>query len=206
MLVKKESTVVSEGNLKIGKTPNVSLLPGATCAADVPCKSKCYCSRAMRCYPSAFKKWAANTRLWQTDPQEFERQILVYLEKKRPEYFRWAVAGDMPDINYLRMMLRVARRFPDTKFLAFTKQYNLLIEEQGDRVAWVPPNLTIIVSGWPGYRTKAFDRLEDIYPTSWVTFKGETSPLYTFPCPGKCEGCRKCWGLKAAEQVEFKEH
>ena len=199
----KTETVVSDGNSKIGATPNVSLLPGLSCPVGVPCAKKCYCTKACAQYFGALKKWYSNSLLWRSNPKEFERQIMVYLEKKRSKYFRWAVAGDIPDVNYLRMMLRVARRFPDTKFLAFTKQYSILIEEYPDEI----PNLTIIVSGWPGYRSETFKQLRDLYPASWVRLKGgEEATGVVLECPGKCEGCRRCWGLETHTTVEFKEH
>ena len=200
--MKKESTVVSIGNTKIGKTSNVSLMPIASCPEDAPCKKDCYACKSARIYSSALKKWASNLALWKGAPAEFELQIMRSLERKRPEYFRWAVAGDIPDVNYLRMMLRVARRFPDTKFLAFTKQYSILTAEGPE----VPPNLTIVVSGWEGYRLESFNYLGQRYPTSWVTFKGKPSPSESFRCPGRCESCRACWGLAAGKMVEFRKH
>lgn len=198
----KTETVVSPGNLKLGRhTPNVSLLPIVTCAKGVPCGKKCYCNKACRLYNTALRKWFNSTCLWQSNPVEFEKQIFVYLEKRPATFFRWAVAGDIPDRNYLRMMERVARRFPDTKFLAFTKQYSLL----GDPET-LPPNLVIVVSGWPGYRASLFEEIRRNYPVAWTHLKGQTSMAGAFQCPGKCEACRYCWGMKAGNTIEFKEH
>ncbi len=203
----KESTVISTGNMKIGKMPNVSLLPVVTCPKGVPCSKACYCTKAQRAYPSAQKKWNENTTLWQTNPVEFERQVMVYLEKKHATHFRWAVAGDIPDVNYLRMMFRVARRFPDTKFLAFTKQYELVIEHAED----VPSNLALIVSGWDGWKSSMFLMCAALFPVAQVHLKGRpTRRIQGIPvleCPGKCEPCgRRCWDMKKGSMVEFKEH
>jgi len=55
-------------------------------------------------------------------------EVFEQIEKKQPKFFRWHVAGDIPDAMYLAMMYRVACRFKRTKFLAFTKRYNLIRE------------------------------------------------------------------------------
>ncbi len=204
----KETTVVSIGNIKIGACPNVSLLPGKTCPKDCKCYTKCYAKKALR-RPCVFNKWAANTKLWEENPPEFERQIMVYLEKHPAKYFRWQVAGDIPDVNYLRMMERVARRFPDTKFLCFTKQYEMVMGEQGDLID--PPNLTIVISGWPKWKNSLFLTCATYYPVSQVHLKGEPRRFIKdhklIECPGKCGPCDyKCWKLKVGEMVEFKEH
>ena len=193
----------------MGRTPNVSLLPGETCPEHCKCREKCYANKATR-RPSVFRKWAANTALWKSDPREFERQIMVYCEKRRPEFFRWQVAGDIPDVNYLRMMIRVACRFPDTKFLAFTKRYDHFASDKSviTREDWaIPDNLTVVLSGWPDYRRDQWAFAAGVYPIAWVNLEegGETF-LGSFKCPGKCESCRHCWGMVAGECVEFEEH
>ena len=202
-----EKSVISPGNLKLGACPNVSLLPGKTCPKNCPCIGRCYAKKALR-RPCVFNKWSANTSLWEGDPKEFERQIMVYLEKHPSSYFRWQVAGDIPDVNYLRMMLRVARRFPDTKFLCFTKKYELLVREEPDAL----PNLSLVVSGWNGWKEALLVELTKQYPASWVVLKDghQRWTLWgegAFLCPGKCGPCGyKCWSLKAGQCVEFKEH
>lgn len=213
---KKPTTVVSEGNDKIGRTPNVSLLPIITCGANVPCAKKCYCMKAIRTYPEVRKKWHENTTKWMTDPAGFSDDVHKCLMGD-PEYFRWFVAGDIPDQDFLSMMIRHAREFPNTKFLAFTKRYEFFgrfVHNKG--FTWypkdflgIPDNLTIILSRWSTWNFAAFYDNKQEYPESMVVFKGESTPEETpdqFLCPGKCEGCRRCWGMKPGETVMIEEH
>jgi hypothetical protein len=212
---KPPESVVSDGNQKIGKTPNVSLLPILTCAKDVPCAEKCYCMKALRMYPEVLKKWYANTVKWDRSPHEFRNDIVKCLNKE-PEYFRWFVAGDIPDDRFRSTMIRLAQNYPKTKFLAFTKQYWLFGNFiHGNGFVWyprsflgIPDNLTIIMSRWDNWYEHMFPGSPE-YPTSSVIFKGRATPpenATQFICPGECEGCRKCWGLKAGQTVMFKEH
>jgi len=213
---KPAESVVSDGNQKIGKTPNVSLLPIVTCAKDVPCAEKCYCMKALRTYPEVLKKWYANTVKWNKYPHEFRNDIEECLAKE-PEYFRWFVAGDIPDDRFRSMMIRLAVNYPMTKFLAFTKQYWLFGDHvHGNGFTWyprsflgIPDNLTIIMSRWGDWCDNMFSSPTLEYPTSSVIFKGGHTPSNTatrFVCPGKCEGCRKCWGLNVGQTVMFEEH
>ena len=213
---KKPTTVVSKGNDKIGRTPNVSLLPIITCAKDVPCAKKCYCMKAIQAHPEVRKKWHENTTKWMTDPGGFSDDVHKCLMGD-PEYFRWFVAGDLPDLDFLSMMIRHAREFPNTKFLAFTKRYEFFghfVQRQGFK--WyprdflgIPDNLTIILSRWNTWKATAFYDNRKEYPESEIVFKTEHTPeedKNQFLCPGECEGCRRCWGMKPGQTVMFEEH
>lgn len=203
--------------MKIGKTPNVSQLPVATCPKGVPCSQRCYACKATRTYNTALRKWFNNTCLWRSDPKEFEKQVFVYIEKRRPKFFRWSVAGDIPDPEYFRMILRTACRFPDTKFYVPTKYYDLFLTSKGDTIVtredWgVPANLTLLISRWGHYEKGKVDLLMTAFPVANVQLKDDAAAsddhgLKVRKCPGKCDKCRICWGkIKVGECVEFKEH
>lgn len=220
---KKPSTVVSDGNDKIGNTPNVSLLPIITCPKGVPCAGKCYCQKALRTYPEVLKKWHANTVKWMNDPAGFRDDVEEQLKKRKPEYFRWFVAGDIPDARFLTMMKNIAASFPGTRFLAFTKRYEFFgtFIPGVDHFQWysrefmhIPDNLTIVLSRWGSWKQELWDRQTKLeFPTSAVIFpSGFVIPAPTpgrsgeFHCSGKCEGCRLCWKLDPGEIVYFEEH
>lgn len=219
---KKPSTVVSDGNDKIGKTPNVSLLPIITCSKGVPCAGKCYCLKALRTYSEVLKKWNANTMKWITDPIGFQADVEKQLEERKPEYFRWFVAGDIPDARFLTMMKNIAASFPGTRFLAFTKRYEFFgtFIPGVDHFQWysrefmnIPFNLTIVLSRWGSWKQELWNQQTKLeFPTSSVIFKNsvlDTAPAGRsgeFFCSGKCEGCRLCWKLDPGEIVYFEEH
>jgi hypothetical protein len=212
---KPSESVVSDGNQKIGKTPNVSLLPVLTCAREIPCAEKCYCMKALRTYQGVQEKWYANTVKWVRSPNRFRDDIDACLNNN-PKYFRWFVAGDIPDASFLTMMVSVADNYPGTKFLAFTKRYEFFsqyVPKHGytfypRSFLGLPDNLTIVMSRWGDWKYPWFFG-QPQYPTSSVIFKGGVTPpenATQFICPGKCEGCRKCWDLKVGQTVMFKEH
>jgi hypothetical protein len=65
------------------------------------------------------------------------------------------------------------------------------------------------MSRWGDWFDDMFSRPALEYPTSSVIFNGGHTPSDTatqFVCPGKCEGCRKCWDMKAGQTVMFEEH
>lgn len=212
---KKAKSVVSPGNDKIGDTPNVSMLPAATCAKDVPCRKLCYCVKALRTYPEVLKKWHYNTELWVSDPMAFKWDVAEYLAKNRPKYFRWFVAGDIPDETFLQFMIDIARDVPETRFLCFTKKYELFSEKLKRFSCWavwpkleIPRNLTIVISRWDQWKYQDVASSVRLYPQAHIVRKG-TPVILTdrqFICPGKCEGCRKCWEMKAGDAVFFHEH
>jgi len=197
--------MASHGNTKIGRTMNLSLLPAVTCPAGVPCCKKCYAMKAMKQYPATMKRWYTNTCLWQQDPVAFEHGLDALISKQKPKYFRWHVAGDIPDRNYMAMMMRLAVMHPETHFLAFTKHYEML-SFCGRRTC--PANLKLVMSGWPGYRTELFEKIARVYPTSYIRTKDGLAviPEGCKECPGACATCRLCWHLKPGQGVVFNEH
>lgn len=200
--------LVSDGNSKIGGTMNVSLLPGITCPSRVPCSRTCYAIKTMGYAPSAMKRWLCNTMLWKQNPERFEQTLLVQIAKKKPRFFRWHVAGDIPDPAYFQMMWRVADENPKVRFLAFTKRWSDMEFPILDALDGVK-NLNVVLSGWPGYDESTFWGLVGCgFPFSWVNLRKteRPTPKKCKPCPGNCETCRLCWNLKPGKGVCFEEH
>jgi hypothetical protein len=193
--------VISDGNTKLGKLPNFSLSPVLSCPNCKDCsgtwqgkKFSCYANKATRLYPSARKAWSDNLFACEFDLESVEKQIVQYLELNRPIIFRIHSAGDFFNQQYLDMWIRIAKRFSDVKFLAFTKAYKLNYRTK-------PRNLKIIYSVMPA------TKLSDV-PRGTRAYAGKR-PITNkriFDCPGNCENCGICWNLNSSENVFFKLH
>lgn len=196
---------VSKGNIKMGNIASISLPAIKTCADGVPCAKKCYAVRMMKrreCVRNAYEK---NLQLWHELPQLFEMEAIVAAMTE--SVFRWHVSGDIPDMNYLEMMVRVAQKCKHTKFFAFTKKFSLVNEYllKNDKL---PKNLKIIFSAWEGLT------LDNPYnlPVAHVIQKdgSSTAKKIRNVCPGHCVEClqngRGCWNLKKGQIVCFGIH
>ena len=96
----------------------------------------------------------------------------------------------------------VAKACPDTRFLAFTKAYDI--------VRKVPfyelDNFSLVLSEWTDV-LKAPDDLKEHYRTSRAVEKLEDAKANEVICPGNCETCGMCWALKSLEHdVAFEIH
>jgi hypothetical protein len=195
-------THISDGNDKIGNMPNVSLAPCKGCGPDAPCKKDCYAMKAYRMYPSTKVAWDDNLGMANKDRDAFFADIDSFLAGKRkaPRFFRWHVAGDIQDADYLRRMIAIAKKFPETKFLAFTKRHDIIKAYKGD----VPENMEIVLSMWPGFGDTKMKR----FRRAWMQDGTETRiPSDALECAGFCETCGMCWNLnKIGRDVFFEKH
>lgn len=199
---KTMTTHISDRNSKLGKVPNVSLPPIASCRKDAPCKKECYALKAYRMYPNVKTAWNDNLEMVQNNYTQYWTDIADYLSSKRKPvpFFRWHVSGDIIDTEYLYEMCAIATMFPDTTFLAFTKQYDIVNSYPYD----IPDNLTIIFSAWPGLE---MDNPNN-YPVAWYQDGTETRiPAEHLRCPGNCETCGMCFNIKKTGlDVVFNKH
>lgn len=189
---------ISAGNSKLGKIPNLSLPPGTTCRPGAPCFGDgCYALKAWRMFPSVRKAWDGNLALWQEQPVRFEQDLSDWLYAGAPEFFRWHVGGDVPDNKYFRMMLRQAYAFPDIKFLAFSKRWDII-----PVAPKLPANFSLIFSAWPKLpRPPAYP------PVAWLS-EDPRKPQEYFKCRGNCsQGCHRCWDAgKLGIDIVFDRH
>jgi hypothetical protein len=197
----REAATISEGNSKLKKIPNVSLTPIKSCPAicRTTCgrKGECYALKAYRQYTNVRLAWDSNLDNALYNRAEFFATIHSYLAKRKPRFFRWHVAGDIPDQDYLDRMYELAEWFPDTKFLCFTKNHGLSFRR-------APVNLTIVLSMWPGMEDIGPEHL----PRAWMDDGTEDRvPLDAIECPGQCDECGMCWSLrKIGCDVVFEKH
>jgi hypothetical protein len=201
--VENKKISISPGNSKMGAIPSVSLPPVVTCPAGAPCVKKCYANKLCRIYPSVKKAYQNNLDILGEDWNGYWEQVRNAIKTTR--FFRFHVAGDIPNAGYFKEMVISARQNPHTEILAFTKQYNIVnnyIDIMGD----LPKNLHIIFSEWEGITVPNKYNL----PTSAVIFKGTLpNPEYKI-CGGNCSECAcqgvGCWELKKGETIAFYEH
>jgi hypothetical protein len=192
---------ISTGNTKLGKVANISLLPGATCSPDVPCKQVCYARKFLRGYrPALNTAWRDNTSYAKQASDEYFNEIHTWIDKHKPKYFRWHVAGDIPSQNYLEDMIVTAMMFENVRFLCFTKRHELDFSR-------VPKNLKVIFSMWPKWDLdpQAIRSKPGISAIAWMQDGSETRyPLDALHCKGTCQQCFSCW--HASKDVVFKRH
>lgn len=206
---------IGRRNTALGAIPSVNLPAVVTCRQDAPCRRLCYACKGNFQFRNVRNAHSHNLNMWLMYPEFFEKS--VYTAAFSAQYFRWHSAGDIVDADYLGMMARIAYQLPSTRFLAFTKKFELVN-------AWIsahgalPGNLSIVFSAWDrSFNVPNPHRL----PVAYVTFKDGNMnpdiPANAIPCykqtvrGGTCEQCvikRRggCWTLKTGEAVVFKQH
>jgi hypothetical protein len=200
--MKNNQVSISPGNRKMGFIPSVSLPPIVTCASGCACCKKCYAAKMCRIYPSVRNAYNRNLDILKNDIDGYFLQVKAAAMVTK--YFRFHVSGDIPDMNYLDRMVKLAEELPGTTFLAFTKRYAFI--NNFLQYASLPDNLKIILSEWPGM---ALDNPHNL-PVAHVIFKGEEPAADWKICGGNCSECAcrgvGCWELKAGEHIAFYEH
>lgn len=201
---------ISLGNSKLGKAiPSVNLPVCMSCRKDAPCFNKCYGQKGRFRFGNVQNTLDRNWHVWSTDPERFENEVCIgaYTAK----FFRWHSVGDIPSMEYLAMMVRIARRLPGTRFLCFTKRFELVnqyireIEEAGESM---PENLVMVFSAWGNWMPENPHNL----PVAYIRFKkAETFvPENAMECKKFCGACvmgeKSCWQLGCGQSVVFNEH
>jgi len=213
----KENDVIyrgkaTNGNQKLGKAIfNINLPPVLTCNPEAPCFKECYGRRGHFLFASAQNSMLNNLMAFCQNPDQFFEDIAY--QTKLSLYVRWFGNGDMPNDTFLTGMCKVARKNPNVRYLAFTKQYHIV----NDYIATghkIPRNLRIVFSCWK-------DWIPDNpynFPTTWVRFPesgkakqenvsyNSNIPTKAFKCPSNCAECQACWHLKKGGSVEFHKH
>jgi len=196
---------ISFGNSKIGETPNVSLSPFFTCR-EMPCflDGSCYARKAFAQYSGTRNAWTQNAIFAAQYPREFFALLGEFLERRRKPipFFRFHPAGEVPSQEYMNEIGALARRFPQTRFLVFTKTD---FRPRGRR----PRNLAIIRSSWPNVRlpkTSPGERRAFLAEDRRLCTQGRPKPA-PFVCPGACETCRACWHVTGTPSpIVFHRH
>ena len=198
---------MATGNTKLGsQICGLSMPPVTTCRKNAPCQKGCYACKGHQQFSSVLGTYLKNLRLYNENATDFFEQVEFFLKRSGYRYMRFFDSGDIPDANFFNCMVKLAKHFPDKKFMAFTKKYEIpndFIKKGGV----IPTNLTIIFSAWD--KNWKIDNPYN-FPVAYVDFKkSELNP--EFPanvkdCDGHCSTCYKCWHLQEGESVVFHQH
>jgi len=189
-----------------GAAVSIGMLPGTTCRPDCPCFDDCYARRGRFKFKNVTKSLAANTLEWKNNPEGFTNKIRKACAVNK--YLRYFHAGDIPDVHFIDMMYRVAVEIPTTRFLCFTKKFEM-VNEYIDEHGKPPKNLKIVLSTWGD------DFMPDNphnLPMAYIRLKNgkSTIPPYAKPCAHRCDECIMnraggCWSLEDGEAVVFEQ-
>lgn len=195
---------ISKGNSKTGAIPSFSLPSGKTCSktACATCYQQgCYARKIERLRPVVRATYKDNLSLILDQPDAVERELNAYFDMPNStKLFRIHVSGDFFSKEYFELWLRVIRKHPTTKFLAFTKQKDIISPYLND----LPENLSLVWSSWPGIPVPRVIRR--VLPVAWMQDGNEKRiPKKAITCPGNCETCARCWAL-SGHDVVFNKH
>jgi hypothetical protein len=175
---------ISNGNIKVN-APNISLLPIRDCGKESRhCAATCYARKAVRSRSSVRIAWDCNGKVFRQRLPEAGRELANFFWQNRPPYFRIHVAGDFLSQQHINLWRTIAESFPSTRFLAFTKRFDLSFSH-------LPKNFKIFYSMWPSIPDKTpADMLR-----AWMQDGSEDRvPRNAFVCPGNCKTCQHtCW-------------
>ncbi len=193
---------IPDGTSKFTK-PHFSLIPIKDCINCSTCKNVCYDIKSFR-YPSVIKARTQNS----TAIRDCERNnnyggfidaINGNLSRRRNPVplYRIHVGGDFLYQQYLDAWKSIARRNPNTIFLAFSKSFSLDYRPK-------PKNLVVVWSIMPTMETS---EIPEKGPKAYMQDGTETRiPKNAVKCPGNCDTCGLCWLLGGAKSVYFMKH
>lgn len=203
MTNEKMTVSISKGNSKMGAIPSVSLPACVTCNPSAPCFKLCYAAKISRIYRTTAAAYQRNLDILKSDPGAYWLQVKAAASMAR--YFRYHVSGDIPDAAYLINMIDIARALPNTQFLAFTKQYQI-INDYLKHDGAIPENLKIIFSNWGAWKCENPHGL----PECEIIFKGSAPAPDWKICGGNCTACAcagiGCWELRNGETIAIYQH
>lgn len=203
------NVVISMKSKKLGGIPSVSLPPMLSCAKGVPCAKLCYARKGNFTYKNVTQSHMNNYVAYNENQKDYFEEIHRKLNNGVViyKYFRWHMAGDILDMQYLYGMIELANKNKKTKFLAFTKKFdlvNMYLSVSGKKL---PKNLTIVFSAWD-----CNFKVDNPFnmPIAYVDFKDNSLtpeiPHNAKKCSGDCSTCRICWNLKSNECTKFVQH
>ena len=201
--MKENQVSISNGNIKMGAIPSVSLPACVTCNPCAPCFKKCYAVRMARRYKTVTAAYNRNLEILNNDPSAYWVQVKAAASMTR--FFRFHVSGDIPNGEYFNYMVQAAAELPNTTFLAFTKQYQI-VNTYLDNGGTIPANLIIIFSNWGAWKCENPHNL----PVCEVILKGDAPADGWKICGGNCTACAcrgvGCWELKKGDTIAIYEH
>lgn len=205
----KNGLTISLSNQKLGGfIPSVNLPPILTCRANAPCQKNCYACRGHFNYSNVKASHLDNLHAYKNNASGYFQDIIDFIKNGLVIYkfFRWHSSGDIVDANYFRGVIKVAQECKETRFLVFTKKFEI-VNEYIANGGEIPSNLSVVFSAWD----KDF-LVQNPYnlPVAYVDFKDKTKnadiPVTAFRCSGNCEKCLTCWNIKNGQATVFNQH
>lgn len=217
---------VSTGNKKIGNgIYNISLLPGnkplrkkdGTLLSNIPgtcggccknCENACYARNYVsRYHNTCVPTYQDNTLLAIHDPARYWNEIQAYINNGIVSVFRFHVAGEIPNEDYLIRLIDLAYVNADVKFCIYTKRFAWIEKYQND----IPENLHVLVSIWHKNYSNPYHFAEFIYDD------GTEPKLAEIPhCPAvdkngfetgiTCAKCKRCINAKRGDRIAVYAH
>lgn len=188
--------------------------PTVTCRDDAPCKQSgaCYCLKGTQRMSSVLGAYYRNLRLYNENPEDFWEQVWFKLAHSGLPKCRFFDCGDIPDAPFVEGMIKTALKFPEMKFMAFTKKYTLVNMWLMEHPEGLPQNLNIIFSAWsknwivpnpfnlPISYIDFIDKdLNCAFPENYQTCPNQKDKTIT------CSMCGKCWNRNIGSIV-FRQH
>jgi hypothetical protein len=189
---------VSPGNMKTGGIPTWSIPSGITCPSKTPlCEEYCYAKKSEIAYPDVLPSRRRN--LWASKQPEFVPWMTDRINRTKSPLFRIHESGDFYNKEYQDKWYEIAKKLPDKKFLAYTK--NCSWDWTG-----APSNMMVVCSIWPDSpESSKKSKMRKAYAYDPTATKMPEYPLpqYGRACPAlrdhktTCDKCRLCWDGKA---------
>ncbi len=201
------SVKISTTNSKLGLIPSVNLTPVLTCRKNCPCAKDCYATKGRFRFQNVKQNMRNNYEEYLREPDNYFAEIKHAINNGMVSYsyFRWHASGDIVDEKYFEGMIRTAIDLPDTKFLAFTKKFEL-VNSYIKNGGIIPQNLNIVFSAW-GDSFKVDNPYG--FPVAYVRFhdcENKSIPETAIECSGDCTNCLQCWSVKKGQSVVFNKH
>lgn len=201
--------ILTGGQHKVGDIPRWNLPPLVTCGGNCKaCKEHCY---VLKDYTGPRKRAVAKSHARNFNAvamymDKTEEYITKWIQRHKPAFFRIHASGDfaIPHFGhrYAGMWYRIAKACPETRFLAFTKAYDIIRKVPFHEL----DNFSLVLSEWTDV-LEAPEDLKEHYRTSRAVEKLEDAKESEIICPGNCETCGMCWALKdLGKDVAFEIH
>lgn len=187
-----------EAHLTFGNTkmsiPLFSLPAIETCIGSTPlCRKYCYAKRPQLMFPALRAKRKKNLALSKTD------KFVDVISKEIASiefipFFRIHESGEFYNQEYLNKWFEICKRFPERKFLAFTKAFQLDFSKR-------PKNLSIYFSIWADtdtslFRNRKIKKAITVIDYKWAKKDGLNKAISTkhaIKCKGHCDKCLICF-------------